>query len=86
MADPILVVEISNSDIQWAEPRDVTVQNLESTSGLNFIELTHSHGGAIRYITLRGKLGVLPAATSATAVAQLASISGRFELQAEAQP
>jgi hypothetical protein len=81
--DPILVIEITNSDIQWSEPRDLSINNLESTRGVDSIELTRPHAGAIRYITLRGHLGVLLPATSPEAIRQLASPDGRLERSAE---
>ncbi|QDS99230.1 DUF1559 family PulG-like putative transporter [Adhaeretor mobilis] len=76
-SDPILVLEITNSDIEWAEPRDLSIHELKSTSGVNFLELTRPHAGSIRFITLSGKLGVLPAGTNLEEVRRLASINGQ---------
>jgi len=84
--DPILVVEISRSDIEWPEPRDLSVNELSTTNRLNTIALTKPHGGVIRYITLSGKLGVLAGDTSVDEVIRLASINGQTANAVEKQP
>ncbi|QDV73841.1 hypothetical protein K2D_20780 [Planctomycetes bacterium K2D] len=75
--DPILVIEISSSDIEWPEPRDLSVSELSKSSRLNSIALLKPHGGVIRYITLSGRLGVLAGDMSVDEVNRLASIDGQ---------
>lgn len=75
--DPILVVEITNSNIGWSEPRDLVIDELDESNGENSIVLTKPHEGAIRYITLSGRLGMLPEGTSVDEVKRLASITGQ---------
>jgi hypothetical protein len=72
--DPILVLEITNSTIEWPEPRDLSIDDLATTGDSDTIALTRPHAGVIHYITLQGRRGVLPADTSADVVRQLASI------------
>ena len=74
--DPILVVEITNSDIEWAEPRDLPVGDLGTPESKNSIALAKPHAGAIRYITLGGNLGVLPKGTTLDELRTLAGIDG----------
>jgi hypothetical protein len=84
--DPILVIETSSSDIEWPEPRDLSVSELSTSSRLNSIALLKPHGGVIRYITLRGRLGVLAGDTSVDEVNRLASIDGQAANADEEQP
>jgi hypothetical protein len=72
--DPILVLEITNSTIEWPEPRDLSIDDLATAGDSDTIALTRPHAGAIRYITLQGQCGVLPADTSVNVIKQLASI------------
>jgi hypothetical protein len=72
--DPIMVLEITNSTIEWPEPRDLSIDNMTTTGDSDTIALTRPHAGAIRYITLRGSTGVLPADTDVNVIKQLASI------------
>jgi hypothetical protein len=83
-ADPILVLEITNSDIEWSEPRDLRIDEFTDVDTFNSIELTQPHAGTIRYITLSGKLGVLSARTDLDVVRRLASIDGHSAISAEA--
>ncbi len=69
--DPILVIEITNSDIQWTEPRDLLIDAVSSSAETNCIRLSRPHAGSFRYITARGKLGVLPAGTSIDEIRRL---------------
>ena len=50
--DPILVLEITGSDIHWPEPRDLPFGKLQDFRLL-------SRHSTLRYITARGKLGEL---------------------------
>jgi len=84
--DPILVLEITNSDVEWSEPRDLQIDELAGRDAANSLELARPHAGTIRYITLRGKLGVLPADTSLDAVRRLASTDGQPANGAEELP
>ena len=61
--DPIMVFEIAHSNIQWAEPRDLPIADLNKASKTNSI-LLPTHGGIIRYVTVNGRRGVLPPETS----------------------
>jgi hypothetical protein len=72
--DPIMVLEITNSTIEWPEPKDLLIDDLATTGDSDTIALTRPHAGAIRFITLRGSTGYLPAGTSVDVVRQLASI------------
>jgi hypothetical protein len=73
--DPILVLEITNSDIEWPEPRDLQIDQIAGRNAVNSIELIRPHAGFMRYITLSGRLGVLPMGTDIEVVRQLASTS-----------
>jgi len=70
--DPILVVEITNSDIQWIEPRDLSIDAIARSADANSMRLSGAHGGTLRYITARGKLGVLPTGTTIDEIRRLA--------------
>lgn len=72
--DPILVVEITNSNIQWTEPRDLFVDTLRPDSTTNSIKLSRSHGGSFRYITVGGRTGTLPADTDLNEIRHLAEL------------
>ncbi|HEY3391082.1 MAG TPA: DUF1559 domain-containing protein [Lacipirellulaceae bacterium] len=61
--DPILVVEITNSNIQWTEPRDVSIDSIGAQANKNSLKLSRSHNGSFRYITVSGKTATLPADT-----------------------
>ena len=70
--DPILVIEITNSDIQWTEPRDLSIDAITLSAEANSTRLSRPHAGTIRYITARGRLGVLPAGTTVDEIRHLA--------------
>ena len=70
--DPILVVEITNSDIQWIEPRDLSIGAITHSAEGNSMRLSRPHVGSFRYITARGRLGVLPAGTTIDEIRRLA--------------
>lgn len=57
--DPILVLEITNSDIHWAEPRDLDIDRARVSDKTNSFNLTLSHGRTIRYATVKGRFGTL---------------------------
>jgi hypothetical protein len=84
--DPILVLEITHSDIEWSEPRDLSISELSTTSRVNSVGLTKPHAGAIRYITLRGKLGALPKGTSVDEIRRLANVDGQTATAVEKLP
>jgi hypothetical protein len=71
-SDPILVIEIVNSNVNWSEPRDLMIESLSSLADANSVRLSGSHGGGIRYITVRGRLGILPAGTDVNEIRRLA--------------
>lgn len=58
--DPILLIEITNSDICWSEPRDLSIDGIHLSTETNCVELTKSHGATIRYATVKGRFGTLP--------------------------
>jgi hypothetical protein len=62
--DPILVIELTHSDIQWTEPRDLSIGSVNTSSATNCVRLSRPHAGQFRYITARGRIGVLPPGTS----------------------
>jgi hypothetical protein len=70
--DPILVIEVTGSDIQWTEPRDLLIDTLSRSAETNSIQLSRPHAGSFRFITARGKLGVLGAGTSIDDIKRLA--------------
>jgi hypothetical protein len=71
-SDPILVIEITRSDIQWTEPRDLTIESIESSPASSALRLSRSHASRFRYITARGKLGELPPETTIDEIKRLA--------------
>ena len=70
--DPILVIEISRSDIQWTEPRDLSIDSVSTSADANCIRLSRSHAGAFRYVTASGKIGTLPPETTVDEIKRLA--------------
>jgi len=70
--DPILVIEITDSDIQWTEPRDLAIEAITLSAETNSIRLSRPHAGVLRYITARGRLGVLPAGATIDEIRRLA--------------
>ncbi len=73
LPDPIFVLEITNSDIHFLEPRDVSIEAI-GQSQANSLRLNKPHLGALRYVTLNGGLGELPPGTSIDQIKRLAGI------------
>lgn len=84
--DPILVLEITDSDIEWSEPRDLSIGELSASNSENSVVLTKPHSGVIRYITLSGRLGVLPEGTSMVEIKRLASVNDHAATAEEELP
>jgi hypothetical protein len=72
--DPILIVEIDQSDNAWTEPRDLPLESIGTKSPSNRVKLSRSHPGRIRYITASGKYGSLPTDTSLDEIRRLAEL------------
>ena len=72
--DPILVIEITGSDIQWTEPRDLSIDSLSEATASNRIRLSKSHAGGFRYITASGKFGTLPPETTLDEIKRLTRV------------
>ena len=59
-SEKILVIEVVNSDISWAEPRDLTVeQALEAIQPKKGIGVGSRHRAGIHYVTVSGQVRVL---------------------------
>ena len=57
---PILVVEWPSSDIQWAEPRDVTVDEFLDRFRSKPGRYSSNHPGCILYVDAAGEVGEIP--------------------------
>jgi hypothetical protein len=72
--DPILIIEIDQSDIVWTEPRDLPLESIATQSPSNRVKLSRSHPSRIRYITASGKYGSLPVDTAPNEIRRLAEL------------
>jgi hypothetical protein len=57
---PILVVEWPKSDIHWAEPRDVTVEEFLDWFRSKPSRWDSNHTGCILYVDAAGEVGEIP--------------------------
>jgi hypothetical protein len=73
--DPILVVEITNSNIPWTEPRDLPIESIGAQANNNSLKLSRSHNGSFRYITVSGKTATLPPETVSNEIRRRATVA-----------